>query len=556
MQGMSSAGTEYVLGDEDVIITHTDLQSRITYANEAFVQSSGYSLEECMGQPQSLVRHPDMPKAAFRDLWRTIKAGKHWTGIVKNRRKSGGYYWVRANVSPIVSGGRKIGYLSVRVKPTQQEIDAAATLYRRINTGSATGVRLSGGVVTDRSPMGLVRSVIALPANVVVPVALGGLALLFGYLGTSSAVAGSPASRLACGVGAAVAVALALFVRWRVNSALSQLQSTAAAIVEGDMRTSFPLVADPEVRRLAGTLNQMNAKLKGVMTDTRGAVQAMLGNVQEIVLENADMSNRVSESAANLEETAASIEEVTATVKSNSDSAARAISLAREASQVTERGGLVVSEVAKAMAGIATSARRIGEITSIIDGIAFQTNLLALNASVEAARAGEQGRGFAVVAQEVRNLAQRSAAAAKDIRDLIATSVGTVDRGQALVAQAEQTMTSVVGSVQGVATVIQEIGGANREQAEGITQINQSIMQLDENTQRNAHMAQSMARVAESLQQQADQVMRVLSAFAVRGTTAAGAAAPVAAEQDTAPDDEFAAPAGETRGSGRVAQAA
>ncbi len=553
MQGQSSAGTEYVLGDEDVIITHTDLQSRITYANQAFVQSSGYSLEECMGQPQSLVRHPDMPKAAFRDLWRTIKAGNHWTGIVKNRRKSGGYYWVRANVSPIVADGRKIGYLSVRVKPTQQEIDAAAALYQRINAGRATGVSLNGGVVTDRSPMGLVRSVVALPVNVVAPVALGGLALLFAYLGTSSVAATAPSLQLACGTGAGVAVALGVLLRWRVNSALEQLRSTAAAIVEGDMRTSFPLLADPEMRRLAGTLNQMNAKLKGVMTDTRGAVQAMLGDVQEIVVENADMSNRVSESAANLEETAASIEEVTATVKSNSDSAARAIGLAREASQVTTRGGEVVSEVAKAMAGIATSARRIGEITSIIDGIAFQTNLLALNASVEAARAGEQGRGFAVVAQEVRNLAQRSAAAAKDIRDLIATSVGTVDRGQALVAQAEQTMTSVIGSVQGVATVIQEIGGANREQAEGITQINQSIMQLDENTQRNAHMAQSMARVAESLQQQADQVMRVLSAFAVRGTTAGGATAPIAAERHEA-DEEFVPPQAVV--AGRISQAA
>jgi aerotaxis receptor len=555
MQGMSSAGTEYVLGDEDVIITHTDLQSRITYANQAFVQSSGYSLEECMGQPQNLVRHPDMPKAAFRDLWRSIKAGHHWTGIVKNRRKNGGYYWVRANVSPIVADGRKIGYLSVRVKPAQQEIDAAAALYQRINAGRATGVSLNGGVVTDRSPMGLVRSVIALPVNVVVPVALGGLALLFAWLGTSSAAAASPSLRLACGVGAGVAVALAVLIRWRVNTALEQLRSTAAAIVEGDMRTSFPLLADPEMRRLAGVLNQMNAKLKGVMTDTRGAVQAMLGDVQEIVVENADMSNRVSESAANLEETAASIEEVTATVKSNSDSAARAIGLAREASQVTERGGEVVSEVAKAMAGIATSARRIGEITSIIDGIAFQTNLLALNASVEAARAGEQGRGFAVVAQEVRNLAQRSAAAAKDIRDLIATSVGTVDRGQALVAQAEQTMTSVIGSVQGVASVIQEIGGANREQAEGITQINQSIMQLDENTQRNAHMAQSMARVAESLQQQADQVMRVLSAFAVRGTTAGGAAAPIAAERHDA-DEQFVPPKAVAASAERVSQAA
>ena len=559
MQSMPGSGAEYVLDDEDVIITHTDLQSRITYANEAFVRSSGYPLEECMGRPQNLVRHPDMPKVAFRDLWRTIKTGRSWTGLVKNRRKNGGYYWVRANVSPIVEQGRRIGYLSVRVKPSAAEIQAAEALYRRINAGNAAGIRLDGGFVHDRSPAGLLRAAAALPAALVLPGALFALAGLFAWLGIAAAATVSGAGPAAA-AGAILAALLAVFVRVRLIAPLRRMREVAIAIIEGDMRIGFPRPADPDLARLAGRLDQVNAKLKGVMTDTRGAVQSMLGGVREIVDENVQMSNRAGESAANLEETAASVEELHSTVKSNAEGTVRATALAQEATEITTRSGRVVADVATAMSGIAGSAQRIAEVVGIIDGIAFQTNLLALNASVEAARAGEHGRGFAIVAQEVRSLAQRCATAARDIRGLAAESVETVGRGQTMVAQAEKTMQSVVEAVGGVATVIREIGHANREQAEGVGQINQSILQLDETTQRNAHMAQNMARVAEAMQAQADTVMRVLSAFAVQaagdgavaGATTDHADADAGADADT---DETADAAAGARRSGRNASA-
>jgi methyl-accepting chemotaxis protein len=276
------------------------------------------------------------------------------------------------------------------------------------------------------------------------------------------------------------------------------------------------------------------------------------GTSAQIAQGNQDLSQRTEEQAGTLEETASSIEELTSTVHQNAENARQASQLAVNASQVARRGGEVVGQVVDTMTGISTSSKKIADIIGVIDGIAFQTNILALNAAVEAARAGEQGRGFAVVAAEVRNLAQRSAAAAREIKDLIGESVGKVDAGTRLVDAAGQTMEEIVASVKRVSDLITEIAAASEEQSAGIAQVNTAITQMDQVVQQNASLVEEAAAATESMKAQADALLRTVSRFELGGAAAASPAPvhasgrPIAVRRHgNAP--EAAAPAGEWR---------
>jgi methyl-accepting chemotaxis protein len=250
---------------------------------------------------------------------------------------------------------------------------------------------------------------------------------------------------------------------------------------------------------------------------------------REIASGNADLSARTETQASSLEETASSMEELTSTVKQNADNARQANQLAVSASSVAEQGGKVVAQVVDTMGSIKDSSRKIVDIIGVIDGIAFQTNILALNAAVEAARAGEQGRGFAVVASEVRNLAQRSAGAAKEIKGLIGDSVDKVDAGSRLVDEAGQTMGLIVTSIRQVADIMGEITAATQEQSHGIEEVNQAIAQMDQMTQQNAALVEEAAAAAESMQDQAQKLADAVSIFKLDGESAAQAGMPVPA---------------------------
>ncbi|HKB52491.1 MAG TPA: methyl-accepting chemotaxis protein, partial [Ramlibacter sp.] len=267
----------------------------------------------------------------------------------------------------------------------------------------------------------------------------------------------------------------------------------------------------------------------------------------QIASGNQDLSQRTEEQASSLEETAASMEELTGTVKQNADNARQANQLAQSASAVAEQGGAVVGEVVTTMDAINTASKKIVDIISVIDGIAFQTNILALNAAVEAARAGEQGRGFAVVATEVRNLAQRSAAAAKEIKGLIDDSVGKVSTGTELVSRAGQTMDEVVSSIKRVTDIMGEIAAASQEQTRGIEQVNQAITQMDQVTQQNAALVEEASAAAQSMREQAGSLVEAVSVFKLAGSPAARvepvltSAAPMLGHQRSAPARRIAA---------------
>ncbi|MDO0846736.1 methyl-accepting chemotaxis protein [Xanthomonas campestris pv. campestris] len=294
---------------------------------------------------------------------------------------------------------------------------------------------------------------------------------------------------------------------------LGKLSELLAALAEGDLTARMEGDFHGVFARMRDDANTTALQLSGIVGRIQQAAQSITGSASEIAAGNNDLSQRTEQQAANLEETAASMEELTSTVKQNAESARQANQLAIGAAGVASQGGHVVSQVVDTMSGIQTSSKKIAEIISVIDGIAFQTNILALNAAVEAARAGEQGRGFAVVASEVRTLAQRSAGAAKEIKHLIDDSVGKVTQGAALVDQAGKTMADIVSSVQRVTDIMGEISAASQEQSAGIEQVNQTVTQMDEATQQNAALVEEATAAARSMEDQAQQLTEAVALF-------------------------------------------
>ena len=334
---------------------------------------------------------------------------------------------------------------------------------------------------------------------------------------------------------------------WLIRSISRPLEKAvdlAGGIAAGDLTQRIEVQSNDETGRLMGALKNMNDSLEKIVFEVRNGTETIATASGQIAAGNQDLSSRTEQQASSLEETASSMEELTSTVKQNADNARQANQLAASASEVASRGGAVVAQVVDTMHAINDSSRKIVDIISVIDGIAFQTNILALNAAVEAARAGEQGRGFAVVAGEVRNLAQRSAAAAKEIKALIDDSVEKVHTGADLVNHAGETMQEIVESVKRVTDIMAEIAAASSEQTAGIEQINLAIAQMDQATQQNASLVEQAAAASEAMQEQAGNLSHLVGVFKLSGSRAVT----VASAPQTAP-----APVPATR---RIAMAA
>ncbi|MFZ5657012.1 MAG: methyl-accepting chemotaxis protein [Pseudomonadota bacterium] len=741
-------GVEVMLPDDHPLVSKTDPEGRITYVNTAFVQVSGYAEHELLGQPHNIVRHPDMPAAAFADLWATLKSGRPWVGMVRNRCRNGDHYWVEAHVTPLHEDGRHVGYMSVRRRATRAQIEeaearhvalregdarlrfrhgridrrhplrrlnplwllslrqrlllaalgsvafaAAAWLARHAGDGALATLLGGGGVFALYSAAWLGRDVvgrldaanahfhaladgrydqaIAIDRNDEVGRLLLGLKSMQVRLGfqvedgarmlreatrlrcaldasasnvlvanrelriayanrgmaallaateadlrrtradfRADALVGTPMDALFDGTGIShellatlgqarevrielgghvfdlvltpvlddEGARIGLATEWRdrtvelameaevarvvgaaangdfharidttrqqgflrhlgqdvnrlvdaTRTALGELERMLDALAAGDLGYRADAALDGQFGRLQAAANRSAARLGETVGAIRLAANAIRAAADEIAAGNADLARRTEQQAASLEQTGAAMDELTAAVRGNTAGAQQAQRLAGDAAHTAGEGGAAMDRVVDTMDGIRSASRRVAEIVGVIDGIAFQTNILALNAAVEAARAGEEGRGFAVVAAEVRNLAQRSAAAARDVRDLVATSVVQVEAGSEWVGTAHGRIAQIVDDAQRVSGLVADIARASSQQADGIARIGDAVAHMDAGTQQNAALVEQASASALGLQAQAERLVEAVAVFRLPAGERARSASPCA----------------------------
>lgn len=497
---------EYPLDDDTTLMSTTDLHSYMTHTNDTFVQVSGFTLQELLGQPHNIVRHPDMPKAAFADMWYTLQKGEPWSGIVKNRRKNGDHYWVRANAVPMVRNGQMTGYMSIRTRATQDEVAAVEPLYKALNEGRCKK-RIHKGLVVRKGWLG------KLPAMPLRWRVRSVMAVLFAVMAATLVASAAGWASLAA---AAVVMLLGTLVfEQQIVRPVENVARQALRVATGERNSVQHLNRSDELGLTLRAVGQLGLMCRWLINDVSSQVVSVRDGSDRLAQGNEDLNDRTRQTVANVQQTVATMNQMAASVQSNSETAAEVDKLSMAASSAATQGGTVMQTVVKTMDDIADSTQRIGSITSLINDIAFQTNILALNASVEAARAGEQGRGFAVVAGEVRNLASRSAQAAKEIKSLIDSTTESVATGSRFVHLAGDSMDEIRASVGSVSGIMREISIATREQMKGIHEINHAVTHLDRMVQQNAELVVQSAAAASALQSQAGDLAETAGHFRI-----------------------------------------
>ncbi|SHE78365.1 methyl-accepting chemotaxis sensory transducer with Pas/Pac sensor [Modicisalibacter ilicicola DSM 19980] len=500
---------EYEIRDDQNLISRTDLKGRITYASPTFVEVSGFDHDELIGAPHSLIRHPDMPEEAFANLWDTIQAGDIWTGMVKNRRKDGDYYWVRAHVVPIQENGKVQGYTSVRVKPTEAEKTFAERTYTRLRSGKGRGIGLDRGRIVRRGIIGRLSrfNPFSIKSSVVL---LALLAVLLTTLGDRLGVPGQLAGSL-------LMLTLAGLCYRRIARSVDRTRRFAMQIAAGNLVAEPPSTGRDELGEIIDAMGIMHRSLANISLDIQKMLNEVDQDTQSLLQNNEDLASRTEQQAVCLQETAASMEELTTTVQQNSSNTVMAEQHAGSARQEVSRSEEDVRGLVERMQQITASAGKMAEAIGVIDSIAFQTNLLALNASIEAARAGEHGRGFAVVAKEVRTLAGQAAASAEQIKRLVDGSLAEIDKGERQIRQLECNNQGVIQAVATINQLIEEIAIASREQAQGLQQINGAVSEMDQVTQQNASRVQHSAEVNTLLAGQVNALRNAICSLRVEG---------------------------------------
>ncbi len=503
---------EFRLSGDQTLVSVTDLKGRITYCNDAFAVVSGFTMAELLGQPHNLVRHPDIPEEAFRDLWATISSGLPWSGLIKNRRKNGDFYWVRANATPLYSGDSIVGYLSVRTVPEAAEVAAAAALYARMQDEAAAGklrIGIEHGTPVRRDLVG--RTLEALKPGLRAKIATP---LLVSSGITVAAACWQPLA----GVAAACATSAlsAWFVLRATIAPLREAVDDANRLAAGDLTRVVRTGGPGSIGQMQGALAQLSVNLRTVIGDARNEIEKLRGSIHEITAGNHELSARTEAQASSLQQTAVSMGNIRGRTQQAAASASQGATMSQQMASLASRSQEAVEGVAQSMQAINGASQRVGEIIHVIEGVAFQTNILALNAAVEAARAGEAGRGFAVVASEVRALAGRTSEAAREIKQLINESAQRVAEGNNQTTTAAQRMREAFDSVQRTTQLLSEIRESTSEQENSMAEVGDAISHMDSITQQNTAMVEELAASATTLGRQADHVMETTRLLRLR----------------------------------------